>query len=84
MKKIKKVNTSKRKKKRKEAQEKLQQQASLLSKHPKECCVCHKLFERSHETVKVWQITVIKTRVRLTCPDCWCKVREMVEVRDGI
>ena len=83
MKKLRKVNSSKRKKDKKEIEEKLQQQADLLAKHPKECCVCNKEFQRNHETVKTWQITVIKKRVRLTCPACWGRIEEMVEENYG-
>jgi len=82
MKKIRKVNTKKRKKDRKEAKEKLERQAAAFLDHPKECCVCKTEFERTHETVKTWQVTVVEDRVRLTCPDCWevfSKVKEGLE-----
>ena len=82
MRKIRKVNTNKRKKERKEAKEKLEKQTAAFLDHPKECCVCKTEFERTHETVKTWQVTVVEDRVRLTCPDCWevfGKVKEVLE-----
>lgn len=79
MKKIRKVNTSKRKKERKETQKRLQKQTAAFLDHPKECCVCKAEFERNHETVKTWHVTVIEERVRLTCPVCWGKISETLE-----
>jgi|TARA_B100002019_G_C20859512_1_gene398567 hypothetical protein len=82
MKKIRKVNTNKRKKDRKEAQKRLEKQTAAFLDHPKECCVCKAQFERNHETVKTWHVTVVEDRVRLTCPDCWevfSKVNEALE-----
>ena len=82
MRKIRKVNTNKRKKERKDAKEKLEKQTAAFLDHPKECCVCKTEFERTHETVKTWQVTVVEDRVRLTCPDCWevfGKVKEVLE-----
>ena len=79
MKKIRRVNTNKRKKHRKEAQQSLEKQAAAFLDHPKECCVCKTEFVRNHETVITWQVSVIEDRVRLTCPDCWDKVNEVLE-----
>jgi hypothetical protein len=71
--KIKKVDTAKRKKERKEAQRQLAEQTSMIAKHPKECCVCQKPFERTHETVKTWMVVIREAKkvIRLTCPQCW-------------
>ena len=79
MKKIRKVNTNKRKKDRKEAQKRLEKQTAAILDHPKECCVCKTEFKRTYETVKTWQVTVIEDR---TCPDCWevfGKIKEELE-----
>jgi len=75
MRKIRKVNTNKRKKERKVKQQELQEQTSLLMNHPQDCCICNAPFVRSPETVNTWKVTVIreKKRVRLTCPTCWDK-----------
>ena len=79
MKKITKVNTNKRKKDRKEAQKRLEKQTAAFLDHPKECCVCKTEFERTHETVKTWQVSVVEDRVRLTCPDCWGIINKAME-----
>jgi nitrate/TMAO reductase-like tetraheme cytochrome c subunit len=61
--------------------ERLGEQSALFSQHPKECCLCHKPFERTKETVKTWMVTIINKNqtVRLTCPDCWAIIAESVE-----
>jgi len=79
MKKLRKVNTNKRKKERKSLQKKLQTQTSLMMKHPKECCVCQAKFNRTPETVMEWKIVVREKRVRLTCPKCWDTISEAME-----
>lgn len=82
MKKLRKHIPGKRKKERKEAKERLEKQTAAFLDHPKECCVCKAQFERNHETVKTWHVTVVEDRVRLTCPDCWevfSKVNEALE-----
>ena len=83
MKKLRKVNTSARKKMQKELEAKLATQMSLFMKHPTECCCCHLPFERTHETVKAWQVVIREERVRLSCPDCWALVRETLESADA-
>jgi hypothetical protein len=79
MKKLRNINTNKRKKERKSAQQKLQKQTAAFLKHPKECCVCKTEFERTTETVKTWQVVIREERVRLTCPNCWSIIQEVVE-----
>lgn len=77
--KIRKVDTNKRKKQRKEAERRLAKQAASFLDHPTECCVCKTHFERNKETVKTWQVVQRENRVRLTCPDCWAKINETLE-----
>jgi len=77
--KIRKVNTNKRKKDRKDAQEALQKKTAAFLDHPKECCVCDAIFERTKEAVKTWHVVVNEDRVRLTCPDCWSTIEKAVE-----
>jgi tRNA U54 and U55 pseudouridine synthase Pus10 len=74
------VNTAKRKQERKEAKKKLEVQISLMREHPKECCICHDVFERTEQTVKTWKVTVLheKKVVRLVCPGCWESVGEVL------
>ena len=78
MKKLRKVNTTKRKK----LQKKLQAQTSLMMKHPTECCVCHDEFKRTPESVVEWKIVVREKRVRLTCPHCWGKIEEALVTQE--
>ncbi len=82
MRKLRKVNTTKRKKERKEAQERLQKQTAALLDHPKECCVCQVEFKRTKETVNTWHVIIRESRVRLTCPKCWGIINEVVEKRN--
>jgi len=79
MKKLRKVDTTKRKKYRKEAAATLQRQTAMLLNHPQECCVCETSFERNRETVKTWQVIIREERVRLTCPGCWGIIKEVLE-----
>lgn len=83
MKKIRKVNTKKRKQDRKEAEKRLADQTSLMMNHPTECCVCKKPFERTNETVLSWQVVIRNNTVRLTCPSCHATIQEFVE-RDNV
>jgi len=82
--KLRKVNTAKRKEDRKSAQERMGAKTSLMMNHPTECCICKKLFKRDHQTVKTWMVTVIeeKKTVRLTCPECWAIVNEVIECQE--
>jgi predicted RNA-binding Zn-ribbon protein involved in translation (DUF1610 family) len=79
MKKLRKVNTTKRKQSHKNAQENMERQTALFAKHPTECCVCKEQFERTKETVISWQVTIREDRVHLTCPKCWGIIQERVE-----
>ena len=78
MKKLRKVNKAKRKETRKAVEERLASQASLMMKHPKECCLCDAPFVRTKETVLTWQVTVNAERVRLTCPQCSALVEKTI------
>lgn len=79
MKKIRKVDTKKRKQEGKDAQVALQKQTAALLNHPKECCICKASFERTAETVKSWHVVVNDILVRLTCPKCWGIIQEAME-----
>tara|TARA_R110000824_G_scaffold294530_1_gene482919 strand:+ start:2638 stop:2895 length:258 start_codon:yes stop_codon:yes gene_type:complete len=83
VKKIRKVNKAQRKQKRQDAQERLEKQSAMLLDHPKECCLCTTAFERTHETVKTWQVTVKESRVRLTCPSCAETLTQALEKLSG-
>jgi hypothetical protein len=82
MKKIRKVNTAKRKKEAKEAQERLAARTSLLLNMPEECCVCTAAFDKkSREMAQTWHVVVYeeKKKVHLTCPTCWRAVEILAE-----
>lgn len=79
MKKLRNIKPGQRKRERKEAREALEQKTAAFLDHPKECCVCKTPFERNLETVKTWQVVTIQSRVRLTCPECWCTIKETME-----
>jgi hypothetical protein len=79
MKKLRNIKPGQRKKERKEAQAALERQMAAFLDHTKECCVCKAPFERNKETVKTWQVVERKERVRLTCPDCWGTIQEVLE-----
>jgi hypothetical protein len=84
VKKLRKVNREKRKQNRRDAKERLADQAGAMINHPTECCVCATKFERNKETVKSWMVTVISEKkvVHLTCPECWVKVEGLVECHE--
>jgi len=78
MKKLRKVDTNKRKRERKDVKKALERKAAMFLNHTKECCVCQQPFERTKETVKTWHVVVREERVRLTCPPCWDTVQKAV------
>ena len=76
---MKKLRRPNHKKKSKEAQKELSKRTAQMVNHPKECCMCGALFERSHETVKSWQVVVREGRVRLACENCWDLLQQTLE-----
>ena len=79
MKKLRNIKPGQRKRERREAAARLEEQTAAFANHPTECCVCKTAFERNHETVKTWHVTVREERVRLTCPNCWSTIKEALE-----
>jgi phosphoserine aminotransferase len=82
MKKIRKVNTSKRKKEFKKAQKQLAERTSMLLNVPEKCCVCESQFDKkSKEMAMTWHVVVMeeKKSIYLTCPVCWGAVEEMAK-----
>lgn len=74
MKKLRKVNTSKRKKEIKEIQKQLAARAGMMLNMPEECCVCASPFDKkSKEMAVTWHVVVLdkKKKIYLTCPPCW-------------
>ena len=77
MKKLRKVVTKKGKT-AKAIKKLLTEQAALMMNHPKECCVCKEPFERTPETVKTWQVTVLQEK-----KDCSPAVSELYAACEG-
>ena len=77
--KIRRVNTKKRKKERKEAMKRIQEQTAAFLDHPTECSVCKAPFTRDKKTVKEWQVMVRGDKVHLACPRCWGLVQQRLE-----
>ena len=82
MKKLRNIKPGQRKRERKQAREALEQKTAAFLDHPKECCVCAAPFERNLETVKTWHVVTTQNRVRLTCPECWSKIIETLEIKN--
>ena len=81
MPKLRKPNTAKRKKQRKNAKEALKQRTGLLLNMPEECCVCETGFDKkSKEMAQTWHVVVFEERkiIRLTCPPCWQRVENNI------
>ena len=75
--KLRKVNTVRRKKERKDTQAALQAQTSMFLDMPGECCVCESAFDKkSKEMAQSWHVVIFNERktIRLTCPPCWDKI----------
>jgi hypothetical protein len=82
MKKIRKINTSRRKKDIKEAQKHLAERTSLFLGLADACCVCQAPFDKkSKEMAQTWHVVVYeeKRKVHLTCPLCWRAVEVLAE-----
>ena len=60
---------------------------ALFQRRPDECSACNKEFpEKDREAHMTWQVVVRdeEETVRLFCPDCLEKVKQVVETQDEI
>ena len=83
--KLRKVDTAKRKRDRKELEETLKKRTSMFLDMPEECCVCETAFnKKSKEMARTWHVVVFEERktIRLTCPKCWEKIKTTTEEKD--
>jgi len=86
----KKIKRAKKKKKDKaiadEFQNKLKKQMNMFDRMPKECSACQKDFPKTREAHLSWQIMAWTNpaKVRLFCPDCQEKAKELVEKQNEI
>jgi|TARA_Y100000310_G_scaffold307821_1_gene350270 hypothetical protein len=84
--KLRKVDTAKRKRERKETQEELQKRTSMFLDVPEECCTCSAKFDKkSKEMADTWHVVVFEERkvIRLSCPSCWEQVQLLTEEKNA-
>ena len=64
-----------------ESQAKLKKQINMFDRLPEKCSACTKKFPKTHEAHMTWQVVVRneKQQVRLFCPECQQKAKELVE-----
>ena len=86
----KKIKRNKKKKKeKKQAQEqdqKMRKQMNMFDRLPNSCSACDKDFPETREAHMSWRVTVRnkEQQVRLFCPDCLEKAKELVEKNDEV
>jgi|TARA_R110000824_G_scaffold383033_1_gene576397 Zn finger protein HypA/HybF involved in hydrogenase expression len=76
------VRKIKNKKNQKQIQKDLDQKMGLFDELPEECLTCEEPFDRQNrEQVMSWNVVVHKEAaiVRLYCPECWSKAKEVVK-----
>tara|TARA_R110000822_G_scaffold27893_2_gene82883 strand:- start:128 stop:412 length:285 start_codon:yes stop_codon:yes gene_type:complete len=80
------MNRKQRRKAMKEAKssgsEEMESKVALFGKMPDECLTCQKPFDKlDKEMVLSWNVVVREQDeiVRLYCPECWDKAREILE-----
>jgi hypothetical protein len=66
-----------------EAQDKMASQVAQFGKLPKSCNACQKEFDKKNkEMVQSWSVVVKQEVVRLFCPDCIEKTKEILNERE--
>jgi len=64
------------------AQEKMAEQVAMFGKLPEACDICQKEFDKKNmDMVKSWNVVVKQDIVRLFCPQCIEKTREVLNER---
>lgn len=72
----------KNKKTHKQTQRDLKQKMNMFDRLPENCLTCLEPFDRKNkEQVQSWFVVVKneENKVRLYCPDCWQKAKDIVE-----
>ena len=81
------ANLSRKLRRNKEAAAKkeLQKKVGLFSKLEDHCLVCQKDFDKKNkDMVMSWSVVVKEDKVRLYCPDCWTRAKQLIEeIKDG-
>ena len=64
-----------------EAQNKMKKQMGMFDRLPKTCSACNKEFPKTREAHMTWRVEVNnkKQQVKLFCPECQQKAKELVE-----
>ena len=62
-------------------QEQLTKQMNMFDRLPEACSACEKSFPKTQEAHNTWRVVVRnkKQQVRLFCPECQQKAKELVE-----
>jgi len=77
-----KLNRSKTKKAKKQAEKEMAVKVALFDKLPDKCLTCESPFDKKNkEMVTTWNVVVREEEktVRLYCPTCWEKAIEILE-----
>ena len=63
------------------AQENLEKQMNMFDRMPNHCSACKTDFPKTREAHMSWRVTVRykEQQVRLFCPDCLSKAKQLVE-----
>jgi len=71
--------------KEKAAKKELQKKVGLFNKLSDHCLVCQKDFDKKNkEMVMSWSVVIKEEKVRLYCPDCWDRAKNLIkEMKDG-
>jgi flagellar motor protein MotB len=71
----------KEKKLAQDQQQKIRNQMGMFDRLPKSCSACDKVFPKTREAHMTWKVTVRnkEQQVRLFCPDCLDKAKQLVE-----
>ena len=86
----KKIKRNKKKKKEKrqaqEQDQKMRKKMSMFDHLPDSCSACKRDFPKTREAHMVWRVTVRneEQQVRLFCPDCQERAKELVENNDEV
>ena len=81
----KKLKRSAKKKKEKAASQeekaKIKKQIGMFDKLPSKCSACEKVFPKTQEAHSTWRVAVRyeEEQVRLFCPECQQKAKELAE-----
>ncbi len=67
------------------AKKELQKKVGLFSKLEDHCLVCQKGFDKkSKDMVMSWSVVVKEEKVRLYCPECWTRAKQLIEeIKNG-